>query len=144
MTVFHDVFTRAAAATKEVRRLSDLEYRWVLRYRLWECHEDLKVRRSAARLSARRRAAIEAAEAAEHRLNDVWDALSRAVVQQFVLTEADGYIRETSADAAADLVELLLRDGTITDPDRLWWPGAVDARVVIASTILRLAPLVLG
>jgi hypothetical protein len=73
---FAAAFAAAAAHAKRARRLSDLEYRFNRRFRLWERPNDEQRDARICDLSVRRRAAIASAEDAEHDLNLLWDATS--------------------------------------------------------------------
>jgi hypothetical protein len=55
-------------AMRAARRTVDLEYRWNRRFRLWERPENDQLVEHIARLTARRRLAIEIAEGREHLL----------------------------------------------------------------------------
>jgi hypothetical protein len=76
---FYVAFTASTALTREARRLADVEYRFTMRYRIWETSgEDAPWRAQARRLDDRRQAAIVRAEFAQDRLNCLWaDASNR-------------------------------------------------------------------
>jgi hypothetical protein len=83
LDVFHAAFTASEALTKKARRLADLEFRFTMRFRLWEAPPDNSPWEppppwvaQVDRLGNRRRVAISAAEDAAERLQTLWDDIS--------------------------------------------------------------------
>ncbi len=60
-------------AIRAARRCMGIEYRWNCRFRLWEMPEDDLIAEHAERMTARRRLAIEIAEAREYLLKRLCD-----------------------------------------------------------------------
>jgi hypothetical protein len=127
MNDFQCVFAVAQTTAATARRLADLEYRYVRRYRLWDRPETEQQRRSIAKLSARRRDAIEAAEDADFQFNRLCDHYARAMPPISGRTDA-----EVGGDAQADeAVDALIGTGDIDDPENVLRYGGYDARCVL-------------
>jgi hypothetical protein len=72
-------------------------------------------------------------------LGALWDGYPRALPPAPILTDADGYARDTDIDDAADLLAAFLARGVVADPDDLIdrTDDTIDARVLIDRALLR-------
>jgi hypothetical protein len=74
---FHAAFLASTIATKEARRLADVEFRFVMRFKLRTLPgDDAPMRAAVDRLCKRRRPEIDRAEDAHYRLATLWNDAS--------------------------------------------------------------------
>jgi hypothetical protein len=76
MTSFNTAYANITATTRKAQRLFALEYRWNMRFRLWEHPDDPGIEARARGLAERQHVARNAAEAAEWDFEVLWDRLA--------------------------------------------------------------------